>query len=81
MTGRPAEVNTTHLRQAVKELGFELASLVGGYDLRTAKASNQARQQGKWHCLCSDVRNWKGFRPAREKFHSGEAVLKSCRGR
>jgi len=43
---RPAEVDATHLRQAVEELRLELASLVGRDCLWTPKACYPARQQG-----------------------------------
>ena len=77
--GRPAEVSTIHFRKVVKKLGFELASLVGGYGLRIAKACNPAREQVR-DSLCCDVRDSKGFRPARLTVYSVDAVLKSCRG-
>ena len=37
VSGHPAEVGTTHLCQAVREMEFELAFLVGDDGLRTAK--------------------------------------------
>jgi len=44
--GRPAEVDTTQLRQAVEKLRLELASLVGRDCLWTPKACYPARDQG-----------------------------------
>ena len=78
--GHPAEVDTTHLRQAVEEMLLEVASLFGRDCLWTSKACYPAREQGARHCLCCDVRDGEGFRPAIETVYSREAVLKSCRG-
>jgi len=75
---RPAELDATHLRQAVEELRLELASLVGRDCLWTPKARYPAREQGLQHRLCCDVRDGEGFLPARETAYNREAVLKSC---
>ena len=46
MVGRPAEVDTIHLRQAVEKLGFKLASLIGGDCLWATKTGYPSTEQG-----------------------------------
>jgi hypothetical protein len=55
MRGCSAEVNATNLCKVVEELGFELASLVGGDGLWATKTGNPSREQSAGYCFCCDV--------------------------
>ena len=79
--GCSADVYATNLCKAVDELGFELASVVGGDGLWTTKTGNPSREQSAGHCFCCDVWNCYCFWPACETVDGSEAILKSCRER
>jgi len=72
--GRPAEVDVTHIRQAVKDCDSNWRLWPVVIFLWTPKACYPAREQGTRHCLCCDVREREGFRTARETIYSREAV-------